>query len=673
MMYLRAFFTILALALAIVAKPQLNTERVMLVGRNALYFEDYVLSIKYFNMVIGVRPNMSEPYFFRGLAKYNLDDYKGAEDDLTLSIERNPYVSKSYQLRGLCRVFMEQYDSAENDFRRAIHYEPQNVGVWNNLVLCTMQREEWDEAEALLDSVMQFAPRNSDICLKRMQVSIKRGDTLAARRWVEDAVKYDSYSADVYQARAMLYAQMEEYSAAEDDLNRAIELMPARSGYYINRALVRYYREDLRGAMSDYDMALNADPENLLGYYNRGLLRAQVGDDNRAIEDFDFVLKVDEENMLARFNRALLRDRTGDYKGAVEDYSAVIGEYPNFEYGYQCRAAARRKLGDSKGALRDETWLLQNQMSMYTTASKGNATESDTLRTDEKTRKKSDRNVRKYNKMVVADDSNKKEYTTAYRGKIQNRKVDVQLEPMFVLTYYEKPREVGKALRYYKPLADINNSRMLPYALLLTNDERGLSEMEVQRHFDDINLRSKFIVEDSENMSHRLSRALDFALVQDFPSAVNDLNEALSMEGELWAVYFMRAAVRYKMLEAEELNRSIDDVNSSWGLPDKSNLPNLDYHLVRNDLTQVITIMPDFMYAYFNRGNVFVKLGDFKSAVVDYTEAIKLDADFAEAYFNRGLAYIYLGKTTEGVADLSKAGELGLYSAYNIIKSFKDK
>ena len=209
--------------------------------------------------------------------------------------------------------------------------------------------------------------------------------------------------------------------------------------------------------------------------------------------------------------------------------------------------------------------------------------------------------------------------------------------------------------------------------MLLTNDERGLSEMEVQRHFDDINLRSKYIVEDPDNISHRLSRAVDFALVQDFSSAVNDLNEALSMEGELWPVYFMRAAVRYKMLESEELNRSVDDVNSSWGVPGKSDLPNIDYHLVRNDLPQVITLMPDFLYAYFNRGNVFVKLADFKSAVVDYSEAIKLDADFAEAYFNRGLAYIYLGKTAEGVADLSKAGELGLYSAYNIIKRFKDK
>ncbi|MBQ8734377.1 MAG: tetratricopeptide repeat protein [Bacteroidaceae bacterium] len=673
MRYLRALFTIFLLCIAVVAKSQLNTERVMLIGRNALYFEDYVLSIKYFNMVIGVRPNLSEPYFFRGLAKYNLDDYKGASDDLTLSISKNPYVSKSYQLRGLCRVFMEQYDSAESDFRRAIHYEPQNVGVWNNLVLCVMQRERWDEADLLLDSVMQIAPRNSDVYLKRMQVAIKKGDTIAARKWVDEAVRLDSYSADVYQARAMLFAQTEDYPAAEEDMNRAIELMPTRSGYYINRALVRYYRENLRGAMSDYDLALTADPDNLLGYYNRGLLRAQVGDDNRAIEDFDYVLREDAENLLARFNRALLRDKTGDVKGAIEDYSLVLNEYPNFEYGYQCRAAARRKIGDEKGALDDETWLLKYQLAQYTNAGKGNNAEKDSMQTDEKIRKNSDRNVRKYNRMVVADDGNSKQYTTEYRGKVQNRNVDVQLEPMFALTYYEKPRDVGKALHYYKPLADINSRKLFPHTLLLTNDERGLSENEVQRHFDDINIRSKYIVDDAENISHRMSRALDFSLVQDFTSAMNDLNEALAMEGDLWLVYFMRATVRCKLLETEELNKNIDDKNSFWEASVKNNLPNINYHLVRNDLTQVITLMPDFEYAYFNRGNVFVKLADFKSAVVDYSEAIKLDNAFAEAYFNRGLAYIYLGKTAEGIADLSKAGELGLYSAYNIIKRFKDK
>ena len=35
---------------------QLNTARVMEIGRNALYFEDYVLSIQYFNRVIEAKP-----------------------------------------------------------------------------------------------------------------------------------------------------------------------------------------------------------------------------------------------------------------------------------------------------------------------------------------------------------------------------------------------------------------------------------------------------------------------------------------------------------------------------------------------------------------------------------------------------------------------------------------
>ena len=82
--------------------------------------------------------------------------------------------------------------------------------------------------------------------------------------------------------------------------------------------------------------------------------------------------------------------------------------------------------------------------------------------------------------------------------------------------------------------------------------------------------------------------------------------------------------------------------------------------------------MPDFAQGFFNRGNVLVKLNDFKSAVVDYSEAIGIDDKFAEAYFNRGLAYLYLGNTDRAIADLSKAGELGIFSAYNVIKRYKN-
>ena len=86
----RALTLLIALLLTAAAQAQVNTDRVMAIGRNALYFEDYVLSIQYFNQVIRAKPWMAEPYFYRAVAKLNLDDFQGAEEDCTLSLARNP-------------------------------------------------------------------------------------------------------------------------------------------------------------------------------------------------------------------------------------------------------------------------------------------------------------------------------------------------------------------------------------------------------------------------------------------------------------------------------------------------------------------------------------------------------------------------------------------------------
>ena len=61
---------------------------------------------------------------------------------------------------------------------------------------------------------------------------------------------------------------------------------------------------------------------------------------------------------------------------------------------------------------------------------------------------------------------------------------------------------------------------------------------------------------------------------------------------------------------------------------------------------------------------------DYNSAILDYSQAIKLEPEFAEAWFNRGLTFIYLDMLDNGCGDLSKAGELGIKSAYGVIKRF---
>lgn len=666
MRLLRGIMLQVLLSAAIICNAQLNTARVMEIGRNALYFEDYVLSIQYFNQVIDAKPFLHEPYFFRALAKYNLEDYSGAVQDLDVAIVKNPYIMRCYQLRGLCRAHQDSLLLAEKDLRSALRFNPQSAEVWQNLGAVAMQQQDWEKAAMVLDSLLLFSPRNSRAYLMRTQVALNARDTLTARQMVEKAVVHDRYSSQVYAARAVVNSTEGNYAVAEEDLDKAIDLLPNDGGNYVNRALVRYYRNNLRGAMEDYDMALYIEPGSFVTHYNRGILRMEVGDDNRAIEDFDWVLGVDPDNTLARFNRALLKDKIGDSKGAVADYSRVIDGYPNFEYAYQCRAAARRRSGDVRGAEADEEWLRKRQLDIYFNGTQSASQEY--VADNDKTRKRSDNNVRNYNKMISSDISDDKQYTTEYRGRVQNRNVYVELEPVFVLTYYHSTSELGAEGHYFKPLADFNETGS-GQPLLLTNDERALSESEVTRHFSNIDVVSKTLAANPGDVRARLERALDYYLVQDLGEAMRDLNAAVDAAPDSWILYFVRSAVRYKLLETEQMNEENAGAGILSGHTD--GLLSIDFRLVKEDLDRVVELVPDFAHAYFNRANASAKLSDFKAAIVDYTEAISKDGRFAEAYFNRGLARVYTGNSEEGLADLSKAGELGLFQAYSLIKRFK--
>ena len=647
----------------------------MRVGRNALYFNDYVLSIQYFNQVVNAKPYLHEPYFFRGLAKFYLDDFTGAEADCSAALERNPFVVDCYQLRGLARVNQGKYADAVVDYRNALLHAPEHEGLWHNLALCYSNLKEYDAAVGVLDTLIRIMPGYAPALNMRAQIHIQQDDTLLALSDLEASLKINKYDSDVYATRALVYLQQERFDSAEEDLTYAIHLNP-KSSYYINRALSRYYRQELRGAMSDYDLAIDLEPHNVLGRYNRGLLRAQVGDDNRAIEDFNVVIEYEPDNMMAIFNRALLLVQTGDYVGAEADLDRVLDEYPKFLYGYQCRADVRRRQGRLRAAEEDELVVLRAQMEEQTRLLSGKTDEDKDTDEDEdgNVRKESDKNIKKYRHLVVADDAvSDTEFSSAYRGKVQNRNVYVTLQPLFALTYYNKESEVGRIIHYHRYLESIKRTGELPLPLLVTASEQPLDENQIAFHFADIDVQTAKFTVDSEEAIHYFARGIDFYLVQDLEAAIDDFTQAIIADGTLWLSYYARAVARYKQVEMQRADGA-DGAGQSLAQPTDFMVDARlnDFQLILADLNKSADLAPDFAYTYYNRGNVLSQLKDYRAAIASYNEAIALEPNLAEAYYNRGLTYIYLGENARGVADLSKAGELGLYSAYNLIKRFAE-
>ena len=129
-----AFFLVFAFPLT--THAQYNIDRVLNAGRGALYYEDYVLSMQYFNQVINAKPYLYEPWFYRAVAKYYLDDFQGAEMDCSEAINLNPYISGIYDLRGVCRIRMKKYREAAADYDMAILHDPTSQALWFNRALC---------------------------------------------------------------------------------------------------------------------------------------------------------------------------------------------------------------------------------------------------------------------------------------------------------------------------------------------------------------------------------------------------------------------------------------------------------------------------------------------------------------------------------------------------------
>ena len=73
-----------------------------------------------------------------------------------------------------------------------------------------------------------------------------------------------------------------------------------------------------------------------------------------------------------------------------------------------------------------------------------------------------------------------------------------------------------------------------------------------------------------------------------------------------------------------------------------------EYDKAIEDFTNAIKLKPDYAEAYNNRGNAWSEKGEYDKAIEDYTKAIALKPDFHEAYFNRGNAWSEQGRTRQG-------------------------
>lgn len=660
-------------AVAVTASAQINTDQVMRIGQNNMFLEDYVLSIQYFNQVIDVKPYLARPYFLRSIAKLNLDDFLGAESDATMAIERNPFIVDAWEVRGVARQNMGKNREAIEDYDHALQLLPDNRGLLYNKAMAQQDIRDLDGAAETYVTLLKRYPNFDGGYIGRARMLLEKKDTIAALADIEKALEINRNSINGYLMRADIAIHSDKnYASALEDMNRAIKLQPQYAGYFINRAYLRYMTDDFQGAFADYDYALQLEPQNTTALFNRGLLRAEVHDNNKAIADFSTVLSIDDLDYKALYNRAMLLAEIEDYDGALKDMNKVIEAFPEFAAAYFLRYDINRRKGDMRSARQDydkSLSLAKTRVQVSPLLASGESADSTS---DEVHESYSQEQVkRRFTSLTTIDDNSSPEQifnSKDIRGKVQDRNVNIELEPIFAISYYTSPTELKMNGDYIREVDDINATRMLRFLLQVTNHEPSMTDEETaSAHFNSINYYTSYLASHTPRAIDFLGRAMDYMTLRDYEHAIADLDRAIALSPDFTLAYLIRANARYMStrLAANEAENS-----------DASHKPLPRPALLRAavaDLDTVIKLSPSMPIAYYNKGVILAGEGDYTSAISCFNKAIELRPDFGEAFYNRGYVFLSLGNRDAAFADLSRAGGLGIVPSYNLLKRMSAK
>ena len=640
-----------------IAYAQYDKQSFFYRGRQALMDNKYPQAINVFNLLIKTDSTLHEAYWLRGIAKYNLNDFIGAEVDFSRAIRINPVHTYSYYYRAITHSRMGKYEEALKDLEEVKALRPDFQGLYYSRAITYFLTQQFENAVNDFSRFIRYQPKLPEAYLSRGIAYLYMKDTTSALEDYNTAILLNKFEPEGYIRRASIYAMREENAKAMENLNEAIRLDSLNSLAYFNRAIILYNDKDINGALSDLQKVLTLDPDNALTLYNRALIRSQIGDYDNALEDYEKVIEINPNNVLVYYNRAAVYIELKRYRQAIADYDKAINLYPDFANAYMNRAYVKSQIG-LVAAANDDQKIAQTKIKEYKDKIGNDSTFSAYADTS-----------KQFNKLLAFDaEFARKDFNNDL---LQYRKVDIRLKPLFKLLTSPPVKEQAFERQYfYAALEQYKQQEQMP--LYMVSDVANISAEELVRRDS---VATVHLAEDPSAENYFKKGITQFQL-RRFNDALNYFNKALEADPDNAFYYLNRSALQSEMIDfiASIENNvqvlALDDSGITRTVMQEQSVKTYNYDDAINDLNTAARILPNLSYIYYNLGNLRCLSNAYPEAISNYTYSIQLYPYFGEAYYNRGLIHIYLREPEKGCLDISKAGELGIEDAYGVIKKY---
>ncbi len=324
-------------------------------GNTLLKLENYEEAINIFNQVITdkdsqeVRQNNKKACYGKGIAYYNIQEYKKAIEQFDLALAINEIEDMNLDIllyKGDSQIAGQLYEDAIETLSLAIDMEPSDPNMYLKRANVYTKLKEYSKAEADLDEAISQEPDNYDYYFAKYTLLEEQNKEEEGKRVLDSITKIKTEDTqDIYNnAKANYY--LENYEAAESGLITAVLEGIVEGNFYLARIMEE--KEEYVEAISFYeefltipnDVSEDSEDEYIVSDYYMAFSYNQMGycyleleQFEQAIDSFNKGLEIGvsslEETLLV--NKIVALEYSSNYVEAYNVLQEYITKYPDGE------------------------------------------------------------------------------------------------------------------------------------------------------------------------------------------------------------------------------------------------------------------------------------------------------------------------------------------------------
>jgi protein O-GlcNAc transferase len=290
-------------------------------------FEEALAS---YERVISLRPDYADAFYNRGIALMHLNRLDEALASYDGAAAINPNYVRAYNNRGNVFQVMRRFEEALASYDQAIAVKPDYVDALYNRGMVLQPLRRFEEAIASFDRVIALSPSSAE-------TFNNRGIALGELNRLDDALaSFDraialrpSY-AEALRNRANALRMLDRFGEALASVDRAIAIEPGSAEAFTDRANALQELRRYEEALASYERAIALEPDYAEAHYNRAIVLQQLERFEEALASYDKAIALKPDYAEALNNRGHLLKDEGRQAEALISFKRALALNPDY-------------------------------------------------------------------------------------------------------------------------------------------------------------------------------------------------------------------------------------------------------------------------------------------------------------------------------------------------------